>query len=61
MIWALIISHLAFLALGVGIGRKHSKELTALRDEAEDYAAKCRAEAEEWRSKFEAIKKATKG
>ena len=56
MIWALIISHALILALGIGIGRKHSKKLTALLDEAEEYAAKCRAEAEEWKAKFKALK-----
>ena len=56
MIWALVISHLLVLGLGIGIGRKHSAKLTALLHETEDNAAKLKAEAEEWRAKFKALK-----
>lgn len=61
MLWLLIPSHLLFALAGALVYRKHGKKAEALRKEAEEFAAKCKAEAAEWKAKFEAIKKATKG
>ena len=41
---------------GMLVYRKHSAKLTALLHETEDNAAKLKAEAEEWRAKFKALK-----
>ena len=56
MTWLWLISCGLLFVAGLLVGRKHAAELTALRDEAEEYAAKCRAEAEEWKAKFKALK-----
>jgi len=54
--WVLVVSHALVLVGGLAVGSRHSKRLKALRNEAEEFSAKCKAEAAEWKAKFESLK-----
>ena len=56
MTWLWLISCGLLFVAGLLVGRKHAAELTALLHETEDNAAKLKAEAEEWRARFKALK-----
>ena len=54
--WLLVVSHLLCIIGGALIYRNNAKKAEALREEAEEFAAKCAAEAEELKAKLKALK-----